>query len=134
MKKSAIILSTVLFSLSAFADVSAANQDFVGKAFNLLVNRARLVRLDGDVRTASTMRPAMNELVSHIRSFKTGAQDKTGITAFDMSCEKYRLAARCTLVVQKALGMTGYTFMVGYDQNGQPSSILENRATVARGD
>lgn len=133
MKKSLLVLTTVLLSGSAFAQ-SAADNNFVGKAFNLLINKARIVRLEGDVHAGERLKPAMNQLVAHIRSFKSGAADNTGITAFDMTCEQYRLAARCTLVVDKAIGSTGYTFMVGYDNNKMPQSILENRATVVRGD
>ena len=133
MKKSVLVLSTLLLSTSAFAQV-AANNNFVGKAFNLLINKARIVRLEGDVRAGERLKPAMNQLVSHIRSFKTGTEDKSGIKAFDMTCEQYRLAAKCVLVVDKAIGSQAYTFMVGYDTNKMPESILENRVSVAKGD
>lgn len=132
MKKSVLVLSTLLISTSAFAQ-SAAETIFVGKAFNLLINKARIIRLEGDVRTGERMKIATNELVGHIRSFKSGTEDKSGITAFDMTCEHYRLAAKCSLIVDKVGTSTSYTFMVGYDNSKMPASILENRATVAHG-
>lgn len=146
MKKSVFTIMALIFSsLTAFAGepiIHGFNSELTTKAFEILIAKADVVKLKGEVSPDDKLKKDFDEvgefLAEHLFAGLAGDDsDYQGpISKFDAKCTQSpgMPGARCELDITYKVGTKNIMFYVVLNNNNIPKYILGNSVYITRGD